>query len=92
MLQPGPTATGAIKPDLLAPGLEILSLDASTNKRYLRQSGTSMSAPFVAGAAACLHAANPKLTPAQVKEYLMHKAIPQTKIDKNAQGAGLLNI
>lgn len=88
----GPTATGAIKPDLLAPGMDVLSLDASTNKRYLRQSGTSMSAPAVAGAAACLHAANPKLTPAQVKAYLMRIAIPQEKADLNAQGAGLLNI
>ncbi|QIB68028.1 S8 family peptidase [Aminipila butyrica] len=88
----GPTATGAIKPDLLAPGMNILSLDAMTNKRYIRQSGTSMSAPSVAGAAACLHAANPKLTPTQVKEYLMRTAIPQAKVDRNAQGAGLLNL
>ncbi|QAT41773.1 S8 family peptidase [Aminipila luticellarii] len=88
----GPTATGAIKPDILAPGMNVLSLDAVTNKRYIRQSGTSMSAPFVSGAAACLHAANPHLTPAQVKEYLMRTAIPQTKADRNCQGSGLLNI
>lgn len=88
----GPTASGTIKPDLVAPGMEILSLDAGSHKRYIRQSGTSMSAPVVAGAAACLHCANPKLTPAQIKAFLMETAIPQLDIDLNAQGAGLLNI
>lgn len=88
----GPTALGIIKPDLVAPGIDVLSLDSGTNKRYIQQSGTSMSAPAVSGAAACLHAANPKLTPAQVKSYLLQKAIPQKKAEHNAQGAGLLNI
>lgn len=88
----GPTSLGTIKPDLVAPGIDVLSLDSGTNKQYIHQSGTSMSAPAVSGAAACLHAANPKLTPAEVKAYLIKTAIPQKKADLNAQGAGLLNI
>lgn len=87
----GPTSDGSPKPDLIAPGMDILSLEAGTNKRYIRQSGTSMSAPVVAGAAACLHSSNPKITPAQVKAFLMSKAVPQKEIDRDAQGAGLLN-
>lgn len=88
----GPTAGGVTKPDIVAPGVEILSLSANTGKQYLRQSGTSMSAPAVAGAAACLHAAYPKLTPAQVKRILMSSATPLSNVSINAQGAGLLNL
>jgi serine protease AprX len=88
----GPTATGTSKPDLVAPGVDVLSLSSHTNKQYLRQSGTSMSAPAVAGAAACLHASFPKLTPAQVKNILMSKAMPIKEVTLNSQGAGLLNI
>ncbi|MBN7774467.1 S8 family peptidase [Clostridium aminobutyricum] len=88
----GPTANGTTKPDIVAPGVEILSLSANTGKQYLRQSGTSMSAPAVAGAAACLHAAYPKLSPAQVKRILMSSAVPLSEVPTNAQGAGLLNL
>lgn len=87
----GPTAAGAIKPDLVAPGMEVLSLATGTHKQYIKQSGTSMSAPAVAGAAACVHAINPRLSPGQVKAFLMKNAIPQKSADSNAQGAGLLN-
>ncbi len=88
----GPTAMGAIKPDLVAPGIDVLSLAPGTNKQYIRQSGTSMSAPAVAGAAACIHAINPRLSPSQVKLFLMQNAVPQSAADRNSQGAGLLKI
>lgn len=43
---------GALKPDVTAPGVGVLSADAGTGSAGTRESGTSMSAPVVAGVAA----------------------------------------
>ena len=87
----GPTLTGEVKPDLLAPGVDIYSLDGKNPKGYALQSGTSMAAPVVSGAAACLYAIRPHLTPLQVKRLLTQDAIPIKKESRYAQGGGLLN-
>jgi serine protease AprX len=86
----GPTHTGAAKPDLVAPGVDICSLDSKNPQGYAVQSGTSMAAPAVSGAAARLYALRPNLTPAQVKHLLTRTALPLKKEDRNAQGHGLL--
>jgi hypothetical protein len=57
--------------DLAAPGVSILST-ASTDYRI--QSGTSMAAAFVTGAAALLFAAQPSITAAQVRDILQRTA------------------
>lgn len=87
----GPTLDGVCKPDLVAPGVDICSLDGKNPKGYSVQSGTSMAAPVVSGAAACLYALHPNLTPAQVKQILLRDALPLKKEDRQAQGRGLLN-
>ncbi|MBR0598333.1 S8 family peptidase [Sinanaerobacter chloroacetimidivorans] len=87
----GPTLAGDIKPDLIAPGVEIPSLDGKNPKGYAVQSGTSMAAPVVSGAAACLYAMRPRLTPSQVKRILIQDALPIKNENRNAQGRGLLN-
>ncbi len=87
----GPTFAGDAKPDLLAPGVDVYSLDGKNLKGYAVQSGTSMAAPVVSGVAACLYAKNPCLTPAQVKQILLRDALPLGKEDRDAQGCGLLN-
>lgn len=87
----GPTLAGETKPDLIAPGVDICSLDGKNPKGYAVQSGTSMAAPVVSGVAACLYAMRPDLTPAQVKRILVQEAIPLKKEDRYAQGRGLLN-
>lgn len=83
----GVTSDGFAKPDLVAPGRNIVSLLASTTSRfaserpanvinasYFRMSGTSVSAPMVAGAVALLLQDEPNLTPDQVKHRLMTTA------------------
>src|SRR5205085_1956012 len=55
-------------------------------------SGTSMSAPIVAGAAALMAQANPHLTPNLVKALMMYTAQQLRGFNAFEQGAGQINI
>ena len=55
-------------------------------------SGTSMSTPAVAGAAAVLLEANSSLTPNMIKMLLMYTAQPLPGFNTFEQGAGQLNV
>lgn len=69
----GPEAgTLLAKPDLVAPGVGIVS---SVGTGYLTYSGTSMAAPHVAGVAALVRQANPALPPAAVADILRSSAV-----------------
>ncbi|HAG67929.1 MAG TPA: peptidase S8, partial [Acidimicrobium sp.] len=57
--------------DISAPGTSILS---TASNDYRIQSGTSMAAAFVTGAAALLFAAQPSITAAQVRDILQRTA------------------
>jgi serine protease AprX len=83
----GTTLDGHFKPEIYAPGKNIISVLATSSTwdethpdrvvldgEYFRLSGTSMSAPMVAGAAALLLQAEPDLTPDQVKYRLINSA------------------
>ncbi len=68
---------GIVKPDITAPGVDILAVGAAgnvgANGVYLN-SGTSMSSPHNAGAAALLTALYPDLTPSEIKSAAMLSA------------------
>jgi subtilisin family serine protease len=68
------TATPLIDPDLVAPGVDILSTWLGGG--YMLDSGTSMATPHVAGVACLMLQANPELTVAQIDQILETTAIP----------------
>ena len=70
----GPTADDRIKPDVVAPGVNIMAPEATTTSGYVNKSGTSMATPFVSGVAALMLDANGSLTPTDVKNYLTTSA------------------
>jgi serine protease AprX len=60
-------------------------------KPYISLSGTSMSAPVVAGSVALMLQANPSLTPNLVKAILQYTAQASPEYNALTQGAGFLN-
>ena len=87
--------TIGIKPDVVAPGVNIESTIPSG--AYLSLQGTSMAAPYVAGVCALLKEAHPDWTPEKIKSALMTSAV-SLKNDKREmyhtfeQGAGRVNV
>ena len=108
----GPTIDGHIKPDVVAPGVNIISagnsycsesftesMVALTNFKgrdypWFATSGTSMSAPCVAGIVALWLQADPTLTPDRVKDIIRETSWhPDTSMDypNNTYGHGLID-
>ena len=96
----GRTLDGFMKPDLSAPGrymvgpvpggstLALERPDKVTAPGYMQLSGTSFSAPVIAGAAAQILARHPSFTPDQVKGVLMESTRPVPDAPDGAVGVG----
>lgn len=104
----GPTRYDlAVKPDVVAPGTKLVSLEAngsylskkypawhiagSAKNAYFRLTGTSMATAVVSGGVALLLDANPYMTPGQVKMALQMGATFMPKAGLVASGAGSVN-
>lgn len=100
----GPVQDFTLKPDLAAPGYQVVS--TVNNNNYQTMSGTSMAGPFAAASAALvmqrLKKTNPELKGAQLvaatKALLMNSAKPQTQngyttpVSPRRQGAGQIDV
>ena len=66
----GPTDACVVKPDLVAPGYQIIScnsVSSKSRKPYTVKSGSSMATPVVSGAAAVLLSKYPDMTNVEIK-------------------------
>ncbi|GGT64349.1 hypothetical protein GCM10010207_74470 [Streptomyces atratus] len=89
---------GAAKPDIAAPGADIVAARAAgttlgtpVNEYYISSNGTSMATPHVTGAAAIVAEQHPDLTGRQIKSLLMSTAT-DLGYAATAQGVGRVNV
>ena len=88
----GPTRDCITKPDIVAPGNEIISCtNCSSPYPYTKKSGTSMSTPFVSGGIALLLEKHPELTNLDIKKRLRSTA-KNLGYPHNLQGWGLFQL
>ncbi|MFT5871458.1 MAG: serine protease AprX [Clostridium sp.] len=92
----GVTAEGIHKPEIMAPGVDLISLlpeksailaiehpEAVINNNYFEMSGTSMAAPVVSGTIALMLEENPSLTPNDIKSILLATDVPYQAMTDN---------
>ncbi|KMT00167.1 hypothetical protein BVRB_1g019850 [Beta vulgaris subsp. vulgaris] len=103
---PNPGSVRLLKPDIAAPGVDILAsytpLKSLTglkgdnqHSKFTLMSGTSMSCPHVAGVAAYVKSFHPNWSPAAIRSAIMTTARPMSsRVNKDAEfayGAGQVN-
>lgn len=97
------TAFGAINVDIAAPGKRILTTDLPIRGTYKTETGTSLSTPMVAGAAALLYTTaceefnntvinNPTQGPLLIKKALMEGSDKRISLTNKTTSGGRLNI
>ena len=94
----GPSPYDMRKPDIVAPGTDIISCNAFFEKRgfryrnaYTKKSGTSMAVPIVSGIIALLLSKDPSLTPNEVKLQL-YRSADRTGMDRRIKCWGTINL
>ncbi|CAM1511985.1 Fc.00g094980.m01.CDS01 [Cosmosporella sp. VM-42] len=95
----GPTMEMSLKPQIAAPGGNILNVWPVTDGLgYAIISGTSMATPFLSGVYALIKASDPSLTPEEIRIRLQNSAVPMIEAGQTDllsttahQGAGLVN-
>jgi hypothetical protein len=102
---PNPVAGDIIKPDITAPGIQILAGNSPTpiggfpGELFQAIAGTSMSSPHIAGAFALIDQAHPDWSPAMAKSAIMTSAYQDvvdndrtSQADPFDMGSGHLNL
>lgn len=89
----GPTSECVIKPDVFAPGTGIISCNArygyAGEHPYIMKTGTSMAAPVVSGAAACLLSKYPDMSNVEVKLKFRESCV---KTGGTESGWGMIHV
>ena len=90
---------GAIKPEITAPGVDIVAARGNKSEigdpvgdSYMKLSGTSMATPHVAGAAAIVAGQHPDWAATQLKSSLVGSAKSTEGVEVDAQGAGRVDV
>ena len=83
----GPTPDGRIKPDLVAPGEEVVTA-GNTGIQLSVSSGTSLASPILVGSIASLWSAFPEKTAAEILQAVFASADQANRPD-NARGYGM---
>lgn len=94
----GPSPFAYKKPDVVAPGTDIISCNVKIEQRgrkyrnaYIAKSGTSMATPIVSGGLALLLQKHPQLTNEQAKKKLQFSATDLME-PWHKQGFGMINV
>ncbi len=94
----GPSPYAMKKPDVVAPGTNIISCNSKITKwgryyrnAYISKSGTSMATPVISGALALLLQKNPSLTNDQAKQRLLYTSRDLNE-PWNKQGWGMIQV
>lgn len=87
------TQDGHLKPEISAPGENVISADMGKGKAGVAMSGTSMAGPHVAGVMALLREVYPQLSAKDLKSIVMGRSLTlkdadQKKYPISRQGAG----
>ncbi|KAB8170964.1 S8 family serine peptidase [Streptomyces sp. 3MP-14] len=90
---------GAVKPDVTAPGVDIVAaraegtaLGSPVDDSYTAASGTSMATPHVAGAAALLAQQRPDWDATALKDALISTSLPAEGAAVTEQGGGRIDL
>ncbi|MCP4427813.1 MAG: S8 family serine peptidase [Chloroflexi bacterium] len=97
------SAFDVLKPDIVGPGVDVLATkhttDPQNDPEYGLDSGTSMAAPHLAGAAALLLGAHPGWSPDEIRSAMMMTAVPDILLENGsspanpfARGAGRVDL
>lgn len=81
------------KPDIVAPGTDIMSCNVNYHRRsaYVAKSGTSMATPVVSGAAALAFQRYPQMSNEECRQKLLFTAT-DLQLPWNQQGWGMVNV
>lgn len=93
----GPTLDGSVKPDCVAPGVEVVAaVPLRFGSNYGLYECTSIATPHITGILALLKGAYPNATPALLKQAVMTSCCPVTGLfgfhpNPNVSGKGFVN-
>ncbi|MBW6516753.1 MAG: S8 family serine peptidase [Candidatus Cloacimonetes bacterium] len=82
---------GLIRPDVVAPGVDVVSLRHNNNWGYTSMSGTSMAAPNAAGVMALMLSKDPLLLPEDISQILEETANALHTTKSNISGSGRID-